>query len=324
MYTRAKVLLLALTFLLVVSNAGNSLAATVSSGSGIKLSPVRYDLTLDPGQSKTIQFNVQNVTKGTATYEAVVTDFSASGQNGAPQLIVTGSKFNPHSIKQFLSPIQNFTVAANQTKSVNIKISIPKVTAGGGYYGAIRFLSVNSQTNKTVNVASSVAGLILITVPGPAMKESVTLSSFAAGINGQLGKLFYSNGNISVYATFKDTGNVQEQPFGQVVVNNISGDKIETKLINNTTPAGNVLPGSSRTFSVPLTGLGMLGKYTVSGYFGYGTKGQLLSAKTTFYVIAPWIIILAIVLIALIIVAIFFMPKIFRLWYKRSIRKAQR
>jgi hypothetical protein len=300
-----------------------ALGSSASSGNGIKLSPLRYDLTIYPGKSQTVVFNVENVTKNPATYTAILTDFLANNQNGTPQLIVTGSKFDPFSIKQFVPKIPNFTVAPGQTKPVSIKISIPAGTAGGGYFGAIRFLAVNPETGKTVNVSASVAGLILISVPGPGMHPSLLLSGFSVGTDGKSQRLFYSNNGIEALVRFDNNGNVQIPPYGKIIVQNSSGKTIETKSVNNGNPPGNVLPDSYRTFSVPLSNIGSFGKYTVTGSFGYGNNGKLLSASVIFYVVAPWIIILAIVIIVLILTVIFFMPRLFRAWYKRSIRKVQ-
>jgi hypothetical protein len=82
------------------------------------------------------------------------------------------------------------------------------------------------------------------------------------------------------------------------------------------------LPDSIRRFSVPLTGLGSFGKYTIEGNFGYGSKGQLLSATTTFYIIPLYIIIIAIIIILLILFAIFVLPRIIRKYNKGVINRA--
>lgn len=324
MFKRAITSLLALPILISLLASTTVGAATSTSGNGILLSPVRYDLTIDPGKSQTIKFNVQNVTNSKSTYQVTIAGFTAANDTGAPQIIVNPKQYNPYGISQFISPIPDVTIAPHATSTVDITINIPSNTPGGGYYGAARFLVVNQGSSQSVNLASSIAGLILITVPGPKMNQDLKLTQFNVSQNGQSSGLFYSSGGIDANAYFANAGNVQIEPFGKIQVKNMQGNVIETKTINNSNPPGNVLPGTTRLFSAHLTGLGPVGKYTVQGFFGYGSKGQLLSASATFYVIAPWIIILAIVLIVLIIVAIFFMPKIFRLWYKRSIRKAQR
>lgn len=324
MFRRAITSTLALLLLIVSLVSAPVSGASVTGGNGIKLSPIKYNLSINPGSIKTIVFDVENVTKTTATYKAVVSDFTADNVNGTPQLIVNSNKYDPYSIKKFISPIPEFSVKGGQTAQIKVIITIPASTAGGGYFGAIRFLVVNPNTGQTVNISASVAGLILLTVPGPALNENMTLVSFSTNQNGSNGGLFYSNKGIVAVAKFSNNGNVQLAPFGKITVKNMNGDTIETKTINNSNPPGNVLPGSEREFSVPLSNLGTFGKYTVSGYFGYGNKGQLLSASTSFYVVAPWIIILAVVIVLIILITVFFTPKIFRAWYKRSIRKAKK
>jgi len=110
---------------------------------------------------------------------------------------------------------------------------------------------------------------------------------------------------------FNNVGNVQEQPFGKMIVKN-GNKQIGIYDINGTTPAGNVLPGSVRNFTVPLHNIGMIGKYTLIGNFGYGTNGQLLSGTTTFYVVPLMVIILAIVVLLLIVFLVVFFPKMRR------------
>jgi hypothetical protein len=98
----------------------------------------------------------------------------------------------------------------------------------------------------------------------------------------------------------ENIGDLQEEPFGKVILKKGS-QVINSYEINTTTPKGNVLPGSTRRFSVPLDGLSSFGKYRIEGNFGYGTKGQLLTASATFYVIPLALLIAALVVIALII-----------------------
>jgi len=43
-------------------------SAPGSAGNGIRISPVRTELTINPGETKTFQITVQNITGGRATY----------------------------------------------------------------------------------------------------------------------------------------------------------------------------------------------------------------------------------------------------------------
>ena len=306
---------IALLFLLTLMSTPVSGASV--SGNGLKVSPVRTDLILDPGKSATVTLDITNITKTNATFEAVINNFEANGTSGTPTLITAGS---PYSIQKFISPIPNITVGPGKSQAVNVLIHIPVDTSGGGYFGAVRFIAISPSSGKTLNIAARVASLILIRVNGPQLNDQLGLTSFSVSQNGNTGGFFFSGSNLVATAIFTNTGNVQTAPFGKINVNNTSGKQVMTASINNVNPPGNVLPDSARAFSVQLQHIGSFGEYTVYGNFGYGSKGQLLSGKTTFYVVAPWIIVLAAIILVFLISLIWLLPKFFRYWYRRSIR----
>jgi uncharacterized membrane protein len=85
-----------------------------------------------------------------------------------------------------------------------------------------------------------------------------------------------------------------------------------------------VLPASTRIFTVNLNHIGMFGKYTVEGNFGYGTNGQLLSGSTTFYVIPAAFIIIVLAVILLVLFFVFVFPRMVRSYNRRVVRRARR
>jgi WxL interacting protein linking bacterial and host surfaces len=289
----------------ITANAATSTSS--GSGDGLTISPLTTNLLIDAGQSQTTPIFIQNVTNSTATIQVEINDFTAGpGENGHPALLLNSNQYAPsHSLKRYIAPISDITLAAGQQKTVNVSISIPKGIGGGGYYAAVRFTPVNVSNGKTVTLTASVASLILVRVPGNVI-DDLQLASIDArqGNNGSSQALFLTNSGLYAGIRFNNAGNVQEQPFGKLVLK--SGNKeLATYVINNTTPAGNVLPGSIRLFTVKLTHVGMFGKYTLLGNFGYGTNGQLLSGSTTFYVIPTLAIVIAVVMILLIVFFIY-------------------
>ena len=304
---------------------GLAQAATSTGGNGLRVSPVSTNLTINPGETEVVTITVQNVTTAPATLQAVVNDFTATGEDGAPALLLNPGQYAPvHSLKRFVAPIPNVSLAPREAKDVKVEIAIPKGTSGGGYYGAVRFapVSVNQQNN--VTLSSSVASLVLVRVPGN-YKEQLGLISLdvRSGQNGSPSILFTSNNALYVYARFQNTGDVQEQPFGKITVKQSSA-VVETHEINNSTPRGNVLPDSIRRFTVKLDKIGWFGKYTVYGDFGYGTNGQLLSGQTTFYIV-PWPIILGVLLlVGVVAFFIFGLPKLKRQYDRNVVRRSRR
>lgn len=307
-----------------------ALAATSStsttSGNGLKVSPVTTNLTMNPGDSQTLPIYVQNVTSSAITLQVLINDFTAaSGESGQPALLLDPTATAPsHSLKKFVAPISDVSLNAGEQKIINVVITIPKGTSGGGYYGAIRFAPSTTSSNSNVTLSASVGSLILVKVTGT-YKEQLLLDSFDVRANADASPqvVFTSGNNIVVAARFENKGDVQEQPFGKVLLK--QGDhQLAAYELNNTTPRGNVLPDSIRKFTVKLDKVGFFGQYTVTAAFGYGSNGQLLQGSTTFYVVPVGAILAVLVLILLALFFIFVFPKIMRAYNARVIRNASR
>src|SRR5487761_1082422 len=103
--------LLIATATLLVSGAVPAMAAATSStsatgGNGLRISPVRSDLTINPGSSQTIDVYVQNITNASANLQGVIDDFTAgSNETGTPEILLNGEPAPSHSLKNFVSPI---------------------------------------------------------------------------------------------------------------------------------------------------------------------------------------------------------------------------
>ena len=99
---------------------------------------------------------------------------------------------------------------------------------------------------------------------------------------------------------------------------------LQTTEINNTEVKGNVLPDSVRRFSVKLNKVGSWGKYTVEGNFGYGSTGQLISGKTSFFVFPLALIIAILVVVTAVVIAIVWLPRAIKRYNAGVVRKANR
>ena len=277
----------------------------------VQVSPVRTDMDLDPGASKTIEVSARNLTPRTVQMRATLNDFEASrDETGEPLVILDDKYAKAHSLKRLatISP-QIITLGPNEKASVKVTITAPKSAMAGGYYGVARFLPADQVGGEDSGVALSatVGSLVLLKVNGE-MEQKVTLESMGVSQKGKTGTFFKTPDNLKVIVRFNNQGNVQEQPFGKVKLT--KGDKtLQDVEINNTDPRGNVLPDSIRRFEVDLNKVGKFGKYTVEGNFGYGT-GELISSKTTFWVVPTTYIIGGIVGLLLLIGVIFLIVKV--------------
>jgi|JI10StandDraft_1071094.scaffolds.fasta_scaffold69473_4 hypothetical protein len=312
---------------LLIGFGSTAAAQQAGAGSGLRISPVRTELSIKPGESKSVTVNVQNVTSASTEFQAIINDFVAGdNEYGQPALILDADKYAPsHSLKKYIAEIPNVTIAAGQNKDVKVTINVPRGAAAGGYYGAVRFAPAGTKNNNNITLSASVGSLILVKVPGD-ISENMVISSFDVrkgekGINGNA--FFTSNKDLYATVRFKNQGNVHEQPFGKVTLK--KGNKIlQTTEINNTDPKGNVLPDSTRRFVVKLDKVGSWGKYTVEGNFGYGDNGQLLSANSSFWVVPIALIVIALILLAALLFLLFGLPRAIRRYNANVVRKASR
>ncbi|MDL2363473.1 MAG: DUF916 domain-containing protein [Patescibacteria group bacterium] len=307
------------------SAAGPTISGT--GGNGLRVSPVRKDVTIEPGKSEVITVSVTNVTSQAATLQTIVNDFTANpNESGNPAIILDPKQFAPsHSLKRFVGPIANVTLQPGQTKPVLVTVTVPKDAAAGGYYGAVRFApaGVASGPDQTVSLAGSVGSLILVKVPGN-IREQLSIASFDIRQNDRPSNFFTTNKDLTATVRFQNQGNLQESPFGKVLLKNSSGKIITQFELNNTTPPANVLPDSIRKFPISINKVGKFGKYKVEGNFGYGASGQLLSASTSFYVIPKIYVLLFICFVLFLVFLVFGLPRLVKAYNRRVIRNARR
>ncbi|HET7827694.1 MAG TPA: hypothetical protein VFK97_02400 [Candidatus Saccharimonadales bacterium] len=318
-----------LVILSIIPSGAAVLAASVSNnsitsnGNGYRISPVVTNLTVNAGQSASVPVYLTDISTAPENLQVVIDDFQAKDETGTPALLLNGQSLPQHSLKQYTSlPVSTLALSPGQTKSLLVDIKIPANAVAGGYYGAVRFTPATASGQKNVNLAASVGSLILVKVPGN-VYENVTITNFGVGRGTQTRSLFFGNNDLNAIVKFRNNGDVQEQPFGKIILKR-GGQALASYEVNNTDPRGNVLPDSVRRFSLNLDKVGSFGKYTIEGNFGYGANGQLISASSTFYVVPFWLAILVIALILLIILGLFAFPRLLRRHDRRILRQAKR
>jgi hypothetical protein len=319
-----KLLTVAAVGLALLSGFGAKVYAATpvtGQGNGLKISPVRTDLTIEKGGSRQVSLFLENITASPMTVSGVVNDFiPADDESGEPRIILDAGKKAPgNSFTNLLHNPPTLTLQAGERKEARITISVPKTASSGGYYGALRFAPGNGGSpDKNVSLTASVGSIFLITVPGN-ITEQLKVESFDIIHNGSVGALFNS-GPVTVQTRFRNSGNIHVAPFGKIIIKNFKGQVVYEKEINDTQPRGSVLPGSIRKFTNEVPVKKMFGRYTAEGSFGYGTTGSLILAKKTFYVI-PFKLIAAVLLVLAFL--IFGLPRLIRAYNRSVVLRAQ-
>jgi hypothetical protein len=263
--------------------------------STLKVTPVRRDVEIKPGESKTVKMTVTNLTTEAIAVRPIENDFVAGDERGTPALILDEDKYAPtHSLKRFMSPLPEVTIPAKQAKTIDVVITVPKSAQPGGYFGAVRFAPSSSTNGGQVNLNASVASLVLMTVPGKAV-EKLALTDFNVQQKGVTGEMFGSPDNLQVTARFENKGGLQEGPFGKVSVRQDDKKVVYETDFNNKDPRDMVLPDSARRWDIPLKSIGAFGHYTVTATFTYGKSNQTIDVTKSFWVIPQMVIIAAIV-----------------------------
>jgi len=317
---RTVVAMIVMLAVVVVLFAGTNAFAADNTANTLKVSPVRTDIEINPGETKKVKTTVTNLTDEPITVKPIENDFVAGDERGTPALILDEDKFAPtHSLKRFMTPLKNVTIPAGQSKVIEVVITVPANAQAGGYFGAVRFAPTSPDGGGQVNLSASVASLVLLNVPGDAV-EKLELTDFQIQQNGVSGSNFRTPNNLQATARFENKGSVQLGPFGKVSVK--KGDKvIYASDFNNKDPRDMVLPDSARRWDVPLKNVGTFGKYEVTAVFTYGTKNQTIEVTKSFWVIPTgviiWSIVGLIVLIGLIVAIWLFLRS-----YKRRILRS--
>lgn len=291
--------------------------AAAETANVLKVSPVRSDITMNPGESKTVQVTVTNVTKGDISVRPIENDFVAGDERGTPAIILDTDKYAPtHSLKRFMVPLQDVTIPAGKAATINVVINVPKDAQAGGYFGALRFAPTTPDSGGQVNLSASAASLILLTVSGP-VSEQLSMTEFNITQDGKAGEFFNTSNDMQVAVRFANQGNIQLAPWGKVSVK--QGDKLvyETDF-NSTDPKDMILPDSARRWDIPLKKLGSFGHYTVSATFTYGSKNQTIEVTKSFWVV-PMVVIIATVVGVLVLLGLIVAIWLFLRSYKRRI-----
>jgi hypothetical protein len=306
---------------MAVSQPAWAVTSANNQANTLKVSPVRSDISVKPGENKTVEVTVTNLTKADITVQPYENDFIAKGEDGTPALILNDNQYAPtHSLKRFMLPLGSFAVPAGKAKAVKVIIAVPTTAQPGGYFGAIRFAPANPADGGQVNLNASVASLMLLTVEGP-MTEKLNVTDYSVQQNGKSGTYFQNPNNLAFSFRFENKGSVQEAPFGNISVKN--GDKVVySHEFNSESPRGMVLPDSARRWSVPLKNIGTFGYYTVEGTLTYGSKNETVNISQSFWVI-PFAVIIGGIVGLLVLIGLFVGIVVFLRGYKRRIINSQ-
>ena len=306
-------------FTLAVSavTAPSTAAPSSVTGQALEIAPPVLNISANPGQTVTTQIKLRDVSNGKLVVKSQVNDFVAAGEDGTPKLLLDNTEPNPYSLKDWITPLPQMTLEPRQVKDLPVVITVPANAAPGGYYGVVRFTATPPELEGTgVSLSASLGALLLVRVNGAA-KEGLEIEEFSVNNGGKAGSIFEST-PLKFVERLKNTGNIHEQPAGQVAITDMFGNKVAA--VNVNLPPRNILPASIRKFEQSLDSavIGdkmLFGRYTAELRMTYGSNKQMVTSSLVFWVI-PWRLIATVIVI---LVVGFFLLRFAIKRYNRSI-----
>lgn len=283
------------------------------AGNGLRITPPRIQDIVNQGEDKEYTINVRNITTTPVTVDPSINDFITDNEGNDPKLITDENFNSPYTLRDKVNDLESFQLEPGEEKEVVVNLSISETQTPGAYYGLVRFTAVPQDVNENSGFAlsASVGSIMLIQVPGEIV-ESLTLVELQAAQNAEdanngFTKSFYTSAPNQIVTRLQNQGNAFLQPFGRVVIKNMSDQEVASFELNSTEPRGNVLPDSIRRFVDEVDGIGSFGRYTIEANLAYGEGGgNIISASSTFWVIPLPAIIAGVVVILGIIGALLF------------------
>jgi len=233
-----------------------TVSATLAIGVGVK--PIRTELIIDPGGSATATIRVINSERIPVTVRPEITIYTKNDEEGFPiQEDLTAD--HPMNIRSWIEfPRGNLSLDPNSEEQITFTVNVPEDAQPGGRYASILYVSVDDATSDGVRIQVAVPSLILIKVSGEEVHSGNALS-----FGTHEGKI-YGDQNPTFAVSFKNSGNVHERPRGSIILTDssgkqltrvaryrhpVSGELVTADAIPLNMNGGNVLPGSSRTFT---------------------------------------------------------------------------
>lgn len=271
-------------------------------GQALSITPSIMELKADPGQSLTATIKIRNDITTDLLIRNSTQDFTSSDsldEQGVPKLIDNKLEPGPHSIRNYVEPVSDFLLKGKETKTIQLKINVPKDAQPGAHYGAILFTG-EPASGQNVTIHATLGNLLFLNVSGNT-KDDLSVIKYFTSDNNSNQTWFFENGPILLNQWIKNTGNTVVSPSGRIEITNIFGQKVAdipfNTITNNREQNKFVLPETTRKFNQKWDKYWLLGPYNAHLILNYGSQGKTFTDQTISFWVIPWKLILLILVI---------------------------
>ncbi len=283
------------------------------SVTALTLSPTRFEISGNPGDTLNEEMLLINETEDTETYYSSFSNFEAQGESGSPAFVEPKDDLGT-----WITTEDTATITPGQQKIVPFKITIPKDAEPGGHF-AVVFWGTTPSGQKGVGVGAKTGVLVLLSVNGD-VKEAGGLLNF----NTVDHQFWYSTLPVSMEYRFRNDGGDRIKPTGSILILDtifLPADRLDANPVS-----GNVLPNSTRKINVDWvkyerpndyvlptgafakfwSNVGYQWKNFALGFYSahlnvaYGAADARVS-KTAYFFVFPWQLTLVMLLIFIIV-----------------------
>jgi len=226
-----------------------ALTASAASSAALSITP-KKNYTIEPGKSIKDTLVIRNLDKEVPLQLTLrVVDFTFNDDGGTPKLMLAeDAPQTTWSLKPFMTLPKSVTIEPDSSKTLDMKVEIPKGHGAGSYYSAIVYSSGSSEGGN-VGLSASGVTLVFTQIPGK-VNEDLTLEKFGAysGSGNQASYKYIMTDMPQIMAyTLKNDGNVTESPVGSITLKSMFGKEY---VIDDVNPNKSLaLIGQSRTFA---------------------------------------------------------------------------
>ncbi len=263
---------------------------SVTSVSAFSISPLKYTISLDIGDSQDLMVTVKNDSNTDKEYQAVIVGVQQDNQ-GRPIF-----KSNSDVAENWVKFKNEKTILkSNENKDFVFTISIPKNTPPGAHY-----LGLGAQENNNQNIGGRLMTIVVLQVAGIA-NEALALDQFYPV------KKYFFNKNLVYFLQVKNIGNIDLSLKANVQTYDFRDKIIDSSPIN----LGNKLfAQSNRSAEIHPDTISKLiwpGRYRSIIVINYGLTNQQIIGSINFWYWPVWFLCLVGVVIVLIL--LFFIYK---------------
>ena len=231
----------------------------------LTISPVRMEISGDPGQTLQGELELLNEQKESKTFYSSAQNFEARGESGAPYFLPDTSK----DLASWIRVQESVTLKPDERKTIPFSVEIPRNTEPAGYFAAIFWGTSPPQTQGggEVTIGGKLGVLILLSVSGETQEGGGLLD-----LKIEEGGRFVNSLPIKFVYRFSNDGSERVKPTGELKIKNLFG--FTTVTLNANPQSGNVLPGSIRKFSAIWSGEDQQDKTAVTATEETAKDGQ--------------------------------------------------